>query len=140
MAGKRFEELAAALAARDRCVSQLLDEVRPRFDALRERAVAGVESFVRAARKSGAEHLTRLRVDPVEPDDRYVDCLQFRVHRGCWQIVCVARPPKDIVTLVGPFRAGKPERPCADVSLKGDEADARLDDLLLQLIREASGL
>jgi hypothetical protein len=139
MAGKRFEELAAALAARDRALPKLLSEARPAFEALRQRAVSGIDAFVRSARTNGAEHLTHVCVDEIGTDDRHVDCLQFRVTRGAWQIVCVGRIRKGIVTLVGPFRSGKPERPCADHPLLGDAAGPALDDLLLELLREASG-
>jgi len=98
-----------------------------------------VDAFVRSARANGAEHLTHICVDDVQTDDRYVDCLQFGVTRGAWRIVCVARIQKGIVTLVGPFRRGKPERPCSDHPLLGDAAGPALEDLLLELLREASG-
>jgi hypothetical protein len=139
MPGKRFEELAAALAARDRALPQRLAEMRPAFDALHERALAGVGAFVQSARANGAEHLTHVCVDPVETDDKPVDCLQFRVRRGAWEIVCVSRTAKGTVTLVGPFRRGKPERPCQDHALGGEDAGPALDDLLLELLREAAG-
>lgn len=139
MAGKRFEELAAALAARDRALPKQLSETRPAFEGLRQRALAGVDAFVRAARANDAEHLTHICVDEVEIDDKHVDCLQFRVRRGDWQVVCVSRTAKGVVTLVGPFRRGKPERPCVDHPLVGEDAGAALDDLLLELLREAAG-
>jgi hypothetical protein len=139
MPGKRFEELAAALAARDRELPKQLDEARPAFEALRQHAADCVQAFVRAARANGAEHLTHICVDPVEPDDKYVDCLQFRVRRGYWEVVCVSRTSKATVTLVGPFRRGKPERPCQDHPLLGDQAGPALEDLLLRLLREAAG-
>jgi hypothetical protein len=138
MPERRFEELAAALAARDRGLEKLQTELRPAFEALRERALADVEAFVSAARAGGGEHLTHICVGSVEPDDKHADSLQFRVRRGAWELVCVCRTRKGVVTLVGPFRRGKPERPCEDHALSGETAGAALDDRLLDLLREAS--
>ncbi len=45
---------------------------------------------------------------------------------------------KGEVTLVGPFRRGKPEKPCSDYPLRGAELGRALEDLLLRLIRAAS--
>lgn len=137
MGTARFEQLAAALADRDRDVSKSLEVVRPAFDALQGRAVGAVEAFVRAARAQGGTHLTAVAVGPVEPDEKHVDCLQFKVMRGRWELTCVGKA-RGVVTLVGPYRRGQPEKPCAEFALPGAEADAALEDRLLALLREAS--
>jgi hypothetical protein len=137
MGTARFEQLAATLADRDRDVSKSLGSVRPALEALRGRAALGIAAFVRVAEKSGAAHLTDVAVGPVESDEKHVDCLQFRVARGRWELTCVGKA-RGVVTLVGPYRRGAPEKPCAEFALPGSEADAALEDRLLELLREAS--
>lgn len=140
MAANRFRELAGELAARDAGLDAALGEVRTAASGLRARAAEAVETFRCAAIAHGAGHLAGIEVGPLEPDDKHVDCLQFRVARGRWQALCVAKAraegPK--VTLVGPFKRGKPEKPCRDFALRGPDVERGLDDLLERLIREAS--
>ena len=140
MQSERFETLALELAERDRGLDQQLCRVRNGALELRARAQAVVDVFKAKATAEGAEHLTQIDVGPVEPDEKHVDCLQFRVSRGRWEIVCVAKAasPEPKATLVGPFQRGKPERPCSDHLLSGNEVERGLEDLLLALIREAS--
>ncbi len=96
-----------------------------------------VEAFKRAAHDSDAAYLANLEVGSVEPDEKHIDCIQFRVARGRCEIVCVGKA-KGSVTLVGPFRRGKPEKPCADYPLRGPEVEQALEDLLVRLIQVAS--
>ena len=133
----RFEQLAASLADRDHDVSKSLEVVRPALGELRDRALDAVDAFVRVARERGGVHLTDIAVSPVEWDEKHVDCLQFKVMRGRWELTCVGKA-RGVVTLVGPYRRGKPEQPCAELPLPGPQADAALDDRLLALLREAS--
>ncbi len=137
MGTERLEQLARELAARDVGLTTTLQEVRETAEQLRGRAHALVEAFKQAARDSDAPHLAHLEVGPVGPDDRHVGCIQFRVARGRWEVVCVGKT-KGEVTLVGPFRRGKPEKPCADYPLRGAEVERALEELLLRLIRAAS--
>ena len=111
--------------------------MRDALEALRGRALGSVAAFVRVARERGGAHLTDIGVGPVESDEKHVDCLQFKVARGRWELTCVGKA-RGVVTLVGPYRRGKPEKPCAEFPLPGAAADAALDDLLLALLREAS--
>jgi len=139
MTTKRIRQLAESLAVRDRNVGQTLVKIRESFDALRRRAELSVEAFRSTVCELGAEHLSHVAIGPVEPDEKHVDCLQFKVQRGRWEIVCVAKP-RGTVVFVGPYRAGKPERPCQEHLLPSPEADAGLDDLLLDLLCEACRL
>lgn len=137
MAVKPFEELAAELARRDRDLAEPLRSAREALGELRECAREHVAAFATAAQRAGAPHLAELGVGPVEPDEKHVDCWQFKVRRGRWEIVCVAKP-RGAVTLVGPYRQGKPEHPCRDYPLPSEAAQDGLCDLLLDLIRQAS--
>ena len=68
--------------------------------------------------------------------EKHVDCLQFRVQRGRWELVCVAKP-RGAVTLVGPFKRFGSERPCEDQPLPSEAAEQALQARLLELIRQA---
>ena len=133
----RFQKLADELAGRDADLEPDLERARARAHLLREHAERAVEVFRSAARASGAEHLTHIEVSPVEPDEKHVDCVQFRVFRGRWEIVSVANA-EGVVTLVGPFRRGKAEKPCADYPLDDARLEVALEDLLADLIGKAS--
>ena len=134
---QRLEQLARELAARDAGLTTALQDVREAAEQLRGRAHALLEAFKGAARDSDAPHLAHLDVGPVEPDEKHVDCVQFRVWRGRWEMVCVAKASEKL-TLVGPFARGKAEKPCADFPLDGSAVEAGLADRLLELIRVAS--
>jgi hypothetical protein len=137
MSTVRFEQLARSLAARDRELPERLAGVRTAMADLREHAAQAVGAFVAAARDAGAEHLTDVVVGPLTTDAKHVDCVSFAVSRGRFEAVCVGKPD-DRVRLVGPYRLGQPERPCADHPLLDPTAEAAIDELLLQLLAEAS--
>ena len=96
-----------------------------------------VDAFRSAVCKKGSEHLGHIEVGPVEPDAKHVDCIQFTIARGRFEAVCVAKA-KGVITLVGPYKRGKTEKPCNDYELSGSETEAGLEELLLELIRQAS--
>jgi len=137
MGTQRLEKLARELGARDPGLEATLADVRQAVEQLRGLVDTLAGAFKRTAREAGAAHLANLEVGPVEPDEKHIDCIQFRVARGRWEIVCVAKA-KGNVTLVGPFRRGKPEKPCADHPLRGTETEQALEDLLVRLIEAAS--
>ncbi len=132
-----FEDLAAELAQRDRSWSSQVPVVRDALAGLRERAALAIGAFAKAASARSAAHLTDLQVGPVEPDEKHVDCLQFKVRRGRFEVVCVGKP-RGVVTMVGPYRAGRPERPCQEHPLPSVAACAALDALLLEFLRTAT--
>ena len=137
MSTVRFQQLARSLAARDRDLPDALASVRPCVERLRAHAHGVVEAFADAARSVGAVHLTDVTVGPVITDAKHVDCLSFAVVRGRWEALCVAKPC-GTARLVGPFRRGKAEGPCADYALADDAARAPLEEMLLALLTEAS--
>ena len=59
-----------------------LRDVRDAARDLRELAFEAVEAFRERAAEIGAPYLGNLEVSPVEPDEKHVDCVQFRVARG----------------------------------------------------------
>ncbi len=138
MGSDRFEKLAVELAEQQPDLTKRLADVRESAEALRELADASVRSFKRRAGELGAEHLTRLEVSPVGPDEKHVDCLQFKLARGRWEVVCVAiAKGEGKVRLVGPFKRGGSETLCSDHALAGPEVESALRDRIESLIREA---
>ncbi len=137
MGVERFEELARQLSTRDRELSGDLARARTAAETLRAHAQACVEVFQATVCKEGADHLGHIEVGPVEPDAKHVDCLQFIVARGRFEAACVAKA-RGLITLVGPYKRGKTEKPCVDQPLSGPEVEAGVEQLLLELIRQAS--
>ncbi len=137
MKSEHFVELARELAQRGRAVAASLSEARSSAERLRALAERAVSAFRDAARAEGAEHLCHIAVSPVEPDHKHVDCVQFGVARGRWEILCVAKASGRI-TLVGPFKRGHAEKPCDDFPLRRPELERGLQERLIDLIRRAS--
>lgn len=140
MADTGFEDLRALareLASRDDGLGSSLDEARAAAERLRERAAAAVDAFRGEAESHGAAHLGHVDVSPVVPDEKHVDAWQFHVRRGRWEIACVAKA-RGQITLVGPYKRFKAEKPCRDLPFEGSELKQGFDGLLLALLREAS--
>ena len=138
---QRFRKLADELASRDPGLTLRLRDVRDAARELRELAFEAIEAFRERAAEIGAPYLGNLEVSPVEPDEKHVDCVQFRVARGRIELLCIAiaeGPGK--VRLVGPFKRGKPEGPCEDAPLRGPAVVKALEDRIEQLVREAAGV
>ena len=137
----RFRKLADELGSRDPGLSLRLRDVREAARELRELAFEAVETFRERAAEIGAPYLGNLEVSPVEPDEKHVDCVRFRVTRGRIELLCIAiAQGHGKVRLVGPFKRGKEEGPCADAPLRGPEVVKALEDRIEQLVREAAGV
>lgn len=140
MTDERFSELADELAARDPDAPARLEAARAPIERLRERADRAVQAFVARAEQLGASHLTHVEVSEVLPDEKYVDCWSYRIRRGRHELLCIAvagASPK--IRIVGPFRRGKTEGPCADHEIGAPQTEADLLDRIEELLREAVG-
>jgi hypothetical protein len=135
---ERLVDLAERLAERDRELGEPLGRVWGAVRELRDQVAAAADVFRGTARERGAEHLANLEVGPAEPDEKHVDCVQFRIARGRFEALCVGKA-KGSITLVGPYKRGKPEKPCVDFPLGGPEVERGLEELLLALLEAASG-
>jgi hypothetical protein len=136
----RFRKLAEELAARDPGLAARLREVREAARELRDQAFQAVEAFRERTAELGTPYLGHLDVSAVEPDEKHVDCVQFRISRGRTELLVIAiAEGAGKVRLVGPFKRGKAEGPCADAPLRGPEVERALEDRIETLIREASG-
>jgi hypothetical protein len=136
---RRFEALAAELAGRQVGLPEQLALIREPAEQLRLQAERAVDAFRARARVLGAEHLTHVTVSRLEPDQKHVNCLQFSIERGRHTLLCVAIANADggKIRLVGPFRSGKTEGPCAEHPPCGPEVEAALEQRILDLLREA---
>jgi hypothetical protein len=140
MDAQRFRKLAEELAAREPDLPARLARARQAATALREAAARAVEAFRSRAAELGAPHLLNLEVSPLEPDEKHVDALQFRISRGRHELLCVAiARGEGKMRVVGPFKRGKQEGPCAEAGLTGSEIESLLSERLEALVREASG-
>lgn len=140
MDAPRFRKLAEELAARDPGLAARLREVREAARTLRELAFQAVEAFRERAAELGAPYLGNVEVSGVEPDEKHVDCVQFRISRGRTELLCIAiAAGEGKMRLVGPFKRGKSEGPCADAPLSGPEVERALEDRIERLLREAVG-
>lgn len=137
----RFRKLADELASRDPGLTVRLRDVRDAARDLRELAFEAIEAFRERAAEIGAPYLGNLEVSAVDPDEKHVDCVQFRISRGRAELLCIAiAQGPGRVRLVGPFNRGKEEGPCADAPLRGPEVVKALEDRIEQLVREAAGV
>jgi hypothetical protein len=137
---QRFRSLAEELAAREPDLPARLVRARSAASALRESAAQAVEAFRSRAAELGAPHLGHIAVSPLEPDEKHVDALQFRISRGRLELLCVAvARGEGKMRVVGPFKRGKQEGPCAEAPLAGPEIESLLSERLAALVREASG-
>ena len=136
----RFRKLAEELAARDPGLTARLRDVREAARELRDQAFEAVEAFRERAAELGAPYLGHIEVSAVEPDEKHVDCVQFRVSRGRTELLLIAIAEcAGKVRLVGPFKRGKSEGPCADAPLRGPEVERALEERVERLLREAAG-
>jgi len=136
----RFRKLAEDLASRDPGLAERIGVVDDAARLLRDQAFHAVEAFRERARELGAPYLGNLEVSAVEPDEKHVDSVQFRVSRGRFELLCIAiAQDSGKVRLVGPFKRGKQEGPCHEAPLRGDVVEKALEDRIEQLLREASG-
>jgi hypothetical protein len=136
----RFRELADELAARDPKLVQRLRDVREVARGLREGAYGAIEAFRERAAEIGAPYLCNLEVSEVEPDEKHVDCVQFKISRGRLELLCIAiARDGGKLRLVGPFKRGKVEGPCAEAPLRAPEVEEMLADRIAALMREAAG-
>jgi len=140
MDAQRFRKLAEELAERDPSLAARLRHVRDAARVLRDSAFEAVEAFRQRASEIGAPYLGNIEVSPVEPDEKHQDAVQFRISRGRLEVICVAiARGEGKMRVVGPFKRGKEEGPCAEAALRGAEVETLLEERIAALVREAAG-
>jgi len=96
-----------------------------------------LDSFHSAASETGAPHL-RVELAAPRPDDKHLRSVQFELSRGRHRAIVTVKS-KGEVTLVGPFRTGKPEGPCKSFPVAADtEIESALGGFLEEFLEEAA--
>ncbi|MFT5443416.1 MAG: hypothetical protein ACI8W3_002465 [Myxococcota bacterium] len=127
--GKRLGEREAKQASRR-------EELYVHAHALHARVREGLEGFSSAGKEAGADHLV-VELSTPRIDEKHLHAVQFDVARGRHCLIVTVKP-KGEVTLVGPFKTGKPEGPCRSLALD-DEAgvEAGLSEVLAEFLEAA---
>lgn len=133
----RLESLGRSLGERELAHRQGLEQARTQVERLREQVAQAFERFHAAAEGAGAPHL-RIEVSPVRVDDKHLRSVEFELQRGRHRAIVTAKSRGE-VTLVGPFRVGKPEGPCLSFPFEAqDELMAALGSFLERFAEEAA--
>ena len=135
--GERLEQLGQELGEREAAFAEQLQEARARAEELRADVADALTRFHAAAEKAGAPHLS-LDVSPVRVDDKHVRSCEFELIRGRHRAIVTVKSRGE-VSLVGPFRVGKPEGPCRSFPLApSDEFAAAFEGFLASFVEDAA--
>ena len=134
---ERLEQLGRELGEREAAFAEGHQEARARAEELRADVADALTRFHAAAEKAGAAHLS-LDVSPVRVDDKHVRSCEFELIRGRHRAIVTVKSRGE-VTLVGPFRVGKPEGPCRSFPLApSDEFAAAFEGFLASFVEDAA--
>jgi hypothetical protein len=113
-----------------------LADARAKADAVHAQVANAVDHFNAIVGES-VPHL-KVEVTPPRIDDKHLHAIEFDLERGRHRGVITVKTKRE-VTLVGPFRAGKPEGPCRSFPFDADEdLEDALGDFLTRFLEEAS--
>jgi hypothetical protein len=132
----QLKALGSQLGEREAAHRSDLERANERAREFHSRVRAGLDGFHEGCRASGAEQL-KIELSQPRIDDKRVHAVQFDVSRGRHFLIVTAKS-KGEVTLVGPFKEGKPEGPCRSLPIDDDAAiDLALAEVLGAFIAEA---
>ncbi len=113
-----------------------LAAARTKADAVHAQVVEAIGHF-NALVGETVPHL-QVVVTPPRTDDKHLHAIEFDLERGRHRGVITVKTKRE-VTLVGPFRAGKPEGPCRSFPFDAaDDLEDALGDFLTRFLEEAS--
>ena len=134
---ERMNEAGRRLGEREAPHADSLEKAAAHARALHEKVRKALVQFHAAASRSGSPHLTIALTEP-QLDAKHVRAFQFDVSRGRTRAIVTVKSRGD-VTLVGPFHAGKPEKPCRSLALDSDaKIDEALGDFLEKFLEQAT--
>lgn len=134
---QRLEAAGRRLGGREAEHAGALAEAHSRAEKLRARVADALAGFHAGARAAGAPHLA-VELSEIRVDDKHVRAVQFELARGRHRAVVTVKSRGE-VTLVGPFKAGKNEGPCATFPLQAEQEIARaLGDFLERFLEDAA--
>ena len=133
----RLELAARRLGARESGHGETRAAAQRHAEGLRSAVAFALEGFNKTAAEAGAPQL-RIEVSPLRVDDKHIRSVEFELRRGR-HVAIVTVKSRGETTLVGPFRAGKVEGPCASFAFGAhDELGAALGDFLERFVEEAA--
>ena len=133
----RLSGLGRKLAEREAGEAAALSEAGRKAARLRALVADGLAGFNEAVVAAGAPQLV-VAVSETRPDDKHLRSVQFDLGRGR-QTAIVTVKSRGEVTLVGPFRAGKPEGPCLSFPFGAEaELEKALAEFLERFLEEAA--
>lgn len=113
-----------------------LADARIKADAVHAQVVDAIEYFNALVGESVPQ--LKIEVTPPRIDDKHLHAIEFDLERGRHRGVITVKTKRE-VTLVGPFRSGKPEGPCRSFPFDADEdLENALGDFLRRFLEAAS--
>ena len=132
----RIKKIALDLANREQAHRADIDRAHSVADDLHAEVAAAIGLFNQVV----AESVSYLEVDlsATRVDDKHLHAVEFNLERGRHRAVVTVKS-KGVVTLVGPFRAGKKEGPCLSFPMDAKEdIDDALGDFLERFLEAAA--
>ncbi len=132
----RIKAIAQDVVKREAAHCEAIDLARSKAEELQGRVESAMSLF-NAAVVETAPYL-QVAVSPTRVDDKHLHAVEFNLERGRHRAVVTVKS-KGVVTLVGPFRAGKKEGPCLSFPIDAsDDIDDALGDFLERFLEEAA--
>ncbi len=124
----RIEALARDLARRESSHAEAIEEAQAKAGGLHRQVDDAIARFNAAVGLS----IPYLEVSVSAPrvDDKHLHAVEFDLERGRHRAIVTVKS-KGEITLVGPFRSGKAERPCRSFAFG---AEAELQDALAEFL------
>jgi hypothetical protein len=132
----RVKKIAVDLANREQLHRTDIDRAQSMADDLHARVDTAIGLFNEAVAES-VPYL-EVAVSSTRVDDKHLHAVEFNLERGRHRAVVTVKS-KGVVTLVGPFRAGKKEGPCLSFPMDArEDIDDALGDFLERFLEEAA--
>lgn len=134
---ERLAELGRRIGGREAPHRRALEEARRRAEELHARVAAALDAFHAGVSDAGGERL-RIELSPVRGDDKHVRAVEFDLRRGRYQAIVTVKSRGEVM-LVGPFKAGGTEGPCATFPFDAEhELEASLATFLERFLEEGA--
>ena len=132
----RIKTIAEDLANRELAQRDAIDSASEKADELHGRVDSAIALFNETL--GGSAPYLRIDVSPTRVDDKHLHAIEFNLERGRHRAVVTVKS-KGVVTMVGPFRAGKKEGPCLSFPIAASEdIDDALGDFLERFLEAAA--
>lgn len=132
----RVEALALSLAQRERHHVEAIEKAHDRAVTLHGEVSAAIDRFNTVV--SDSIPYLAIAISSPRVDDKHLHAVEFDLERGRHRAVVTVKA-KGEVTLVGPFRAGRPEGPCRTFAFDAEEdLNDAIGDFLERFLEEAA--